>query len=123
MVKRRLHEDIAMSNVESYITSVDSKLQPIVVMLRELIRNVSGELKEELKWNVPTYSMNKNICSIMAHKKHVNLQIFRGAELENTEALLGTGKAMRHLKFETMNDVEVATVSEIIKQALVIDRC
>ena len=111
-----------MTNVESYISSIDDKLTPIVVELRQLIKSASSEFTEEIKWNVPTYSINKNICSIMAHKKHVNLQLFRGGDIEDAEILLGSGKAMRHLKFEALSDVEAAIVSKVIKQAIAVDR-
>ncbi|MET0043896.1 MAG: hypothetical protein ABW100_10290, partial [Candidatus Thiodiazotropha sp. 6PLUC3] len=41
--------------------------------------------------------MKKNICSIIAHKKHVNFQIMQGAHLKDAQELEGTGKDMRHI--------------------------
>ena len=105
-----------MCNVQSYITSVDGNLKPIVEKLRGLLNSISENFTEGIKWNVPTYSINKNICSIMVHKKHVNLQIFRGAELEDAALLLGSGKGMRHLRFESLGDVEENIVRKLVKQ-------
>ncbi len=110
-----------MNEIDSYIESVDDNLKPIVIKLRGIIKSISEELREEIKWNVPTYSINKNICSIMAHKKHVNLQIFRGTEVKNSEILEGTGKAMRHLKYKKLDDVKTNIVKEIVKQAITVD--
>lgn len=99
-----------MNNVDSYIESVDDDLKPIVIKLRVAIKGSSNDLREDIKWSVPTYSINKNICSIMAHKKHVNLQIFRGAEIEDSKILAGTGKGMRHLKYEKPGDVKIGII-------------
>ena len=110
-----------MGKVDSYIESLDNDLKPIVIKLREIIKGISKDFREEFKWSAPTYSINKNICSIMVHKKHVNLQIFRGAEIEESEALGGTGKGMRHLRYENLTDVKTNIVRKLIKQAIDID--
>lgn len=111
-----------MSEVDAYIESIDDDLKPIVIRLRGAIVGVSKQLKEDIKWNVPTYSTNKNICSIMAHKNYVNLQIFQGAKLDDAEILDGTGKAMRHLTYENVSDVKTGIVKKFIKQAIAIDK-
>ncbi|MEE9338312.1 MAG: DUF1801 domain-containing protein [Methylococcaceae bacterium] len=105
-------------NAEQYIGKLDSPLKEIVKELRKIVTNHSSDIKEEMKWNVPTYSINKNICSIMAHKKHVNFQIFRGAHIKDAEELEGTGKDMRHLKFSTLGEVEEAKMEKYLKQAI-----
>jgi hypothetical protein len=56
---------------------------------------LSPDLKEYIKWGVPTYSIGHNICSIMADSKHVNLQLFQCAHIQAARALAGTGKDMR----------------------------
>ncbi len=111
-----------MSEVDSYIAAIDEKLQPIVVILRATVTSAASVLKEDIKWNVPTYSLNKNICSIMAHKNHVNLQICHGAHIADADILEGTGKDMRHLKFEKLADVNAGVVKKIINQAIEIDK-
>jgi len=110
-----------MNKIDSYIESVEADLKPIVSKLRKAIISVSTDLKEDIKWSVPTYSINKNICSIMAHKKHVNLQVFRGAHIEDSDLLSGTGKDMRHIKYENLNDVKVSVIKNVIRQAIIVD--
>jgi len=110
-----------MDKVDLYIKSVEDELRPLVKKLRETIKSVSPELEEDIKWSVPTYSLNKNICSIMAHKKHVNIQVFRGAHIKDAELLIGTGKDMRHIKYENLSDLKVSVLKKIIKQAVVVD--
>jgi hypothetical protein len=110
-----------MNDVDSYIQSVEDNLKPIVKKLRGAIKDCSGVIKEEMKWNVPTYSINKNICSIMAHKYHVNFQIFQGANLKDSKLLYGTGKNMRHLRYENIEQVDVTIINKIIEQAIMKD--
>lgn len=109
-------------NMEEYVDKLDSPLKEIVNELQKIITNHSPDIKEEIKWNVPTYSINKNIFSIIAHKKHVNFQIFRGAHIKDAQELEGTGKDMRHLKFSTLGEVEEAKVEKYLKQAIELDK-
>ncbi len=110
-----------MNDIDSYIQSVNDNLKPIVKKLRGVIQDSSKEFKEEMKWNVPTYSINKNICSIMAHTHHVNFQIFQGSILKDSKLLYGTGKSMRHLRFENIEQMDIAILKKIIKQAINVD--
>jgi len=59
-------------NTGQYIDKLVSPMKEIVKELRRIVTIHSSNINEEMKWNVPTYSISKNICSIMAHQKHVN---------------------------------------------------
>lgn len=109
-------------NVDEYVNNIDAPLKKIVVKLRQAIMGTSKELREEMKWNVPTYSINRNICSIMAHKKHVNLQIFQGAKIRDSNKLEGSGKEMRHIKYAAIKEVKVTEVKKYLQQAIELDK-
>lgn len=109
-------------NAEHYVDKLDSPMKEIARELRKIIINYSSDLNEAIKWNVPTYSINnKNICSIMAHKAHVNFQIFRGAHIKDVRELQGTGKDMRHIKFMNIGDVKRTDVEKYLGQAIGLD--
>jgi hypothetical protein len=108
-------------NVDEYFDNLDQPIQDISKELRKIVLALLPVVKEELKWNVPTYSLSKNICSIMAHKKHVNLQIFQGAHIEDSRSLEGSGTDMRHLKFVSLDEIEKDVVEKCLKQAVKID--
>jgi hypothetical protein len=107
---------------EDYFDSLDSPMKEISKELRRIITAFSLALKEEIKWGVPTYSIKKNICSIMAHKKHVNFQIMRGAHLKDAQELEGTGKDMRHITFSSLDDIEAEKIENYLKQAIALDK-
>ena len=106
---------------DDYFDKLDSPMQEISKELRKIVLAISPNIKEDIKWNVPTYSINKNICAIMAHKKHVNLQIFKGAHIKDVQKLEGIGKDKRHLKFSVIEDINQTEVDNFLKQATELD--
>lgn len=108
--------------VDEYIDKLDSPMKEISIELQKIVMACPSDLKEGMKWNVPTYTANRNICSIMAHKKHVNFQIFQGAHIKGAGKLEGTGKDMRHLKFSRLDAVNQSDVGEYLKQAVELDK-
>ena len=110
------------NDVDEYLNGLETSLREIAEKLRQTVVATSKELKEEIRWSVPTYSINKDICSIMAHKNHVNLQIFQGAKIMDFDLLEGSGKRMRHLKFKELNDVNVTKIKRCLKQAIELDK-
>lgn len=112
--------EVIMS-AEKYIEKLDSPIKEIVIELRAIVNSSSEYLLEAIKWNVPTYSINANICSIIAHKRHVNLQVFRGAHIEDVNLLDGAGKDMRHIKYSTLDDIDSDMVKKILSQAIALD--
>ena len=108
-------------SVEKHIEQLDSPMKEIVVALRKVVTKYSDELNEAIKWQVPTYSRNKNVCSIIAHKRHVNFQIMHGAHIDDENALEGTGVSMRHMKFSTIDEIDVDQVEKYLKRAIEFD--
>jgi hypothetical protein len=58
----------------------------------------------------------------MIHKKHVNLQIWRGVELNDPEGKLeGEGKSMRHVKIRTQDDINEEYFKLLLQNASALD--
>jgi len=108
--------------LEDYFLCQHSPLKEVALRLRDIVKAASRDFDEQLKWRVPTYSINKNICSIIVHKHHVNLQLMQGAMLEDSDLLEGSGKGMRHLKFKQVDDIKKDVVTKLLKQAIDQDR-
>ena len=105
-------------NTDEYFQQLEAPLKEVALKLRSIIDSMPGELEQQLKWNVPTWSKNKNICSIMAHKHHVSLQLMQGARLADVELLEGSGKDMRHLKFSQVDDINTEMIKKLLSQAI-----
>lgn len=94
---------------------------PVVLAknVRQLILDTMPQLNEVVKWGHLVYEGDRKICSIMVHKEHVNLQIWRGAELDDPDSILeGDGKLMRHVKVHSPEEMKEDYVKFLLKQAV-----
>ena len=107
--------------VDKYIEGLDTPIKEIVMELRSIVTGYPAELNENIKWNVPTYSLKKNICSIMAHKQHVNFQLMQGAHIDDVDDLEGTGVDMRHIKLARIEDIDAVKIEKYLHQAVELD--
>lgn len=70
-------------------------------------------------YGVGPKKMSQHYLYIAPQKGHVNLGFYRGALLDDPGALLiGTGKAMRHVKVYNLDQIAVAEIGELIEAAI-----
>jgi hypothetical protein len=107
---------------DAYASKWDAKIGNILHGLRELILEGLPGADEVIKWQVPVYQTARIICTLNAFKSKVNLQVWRGAELDDPASLLeGTGKAMRHISVVSLDNFPRQDVINIIKQAAALE--
>jgi uncharacterized protein YdhG (YjbR/CyaY superfamily) len=73
-----VEKDIKMKTIDEYIGTCSEEIQPKLMELRQIIRDVSPELIEKISWGMPTFYFKGNIIHFAAHKKHIGL--YCGAE-------------------------------------------
>ncbi len=82
------------------------------------------ELKEDIKWGIPTYVLGgKNIVSFAGFKNHFALWFFNGAFLTDstnvlTNAQEGKTKALRQWCFKTKEDINVKLLLSYVLEAI-----
>lgn len=109
-----------VSSVEEYI-EVNSHFSDALTLLRDLIN--STQLDESLKWSAPVYSLNgKNVVGLGAFKQHFGIWFFNGVFLKDEQQLLVNAqektKALRQMRFESIEDIDKATVLAYVKEAI-----
>ena len=109
-------------HVDEYLQQLQPPVREIATELCTLIRQHPRQLKEAIKWKVPVFSDRRNVCSVIAHTSHVNLQFFHGAHIADSGALEGTGKDMRHVKFTNVKDIRREAVFRYLDQAIALDQ-
>jgi len=93
-----------------------------IAVLRELAHKT--ELLETLKWGSPVYTINnKNVLGIMAFKNHFGVWFFNGVFLSDPKKVLqnaqeGKTKAMRHWKFNSIDDIDNSGVLVYMQEAI-----
>lgn len=109
-----------VSSVEEYI-EVNSHFSDALTLLRDLI--ISTQLDESLKWSAPVYSLNgKNVVGLGAFKQHFGIWFFNGVFLKDEQQLLVNAqektKALRQMRFESIEDIDKAAVLAYVKEAI-----
>jgi hypothetical protein len=107
-----------MSVLNEYLSKTKPELRELVRDLDALISKAAPDLVPSLKWGNLTYHHDRNVCSLIAHKTHVNLQVWGGASLDDPEGLLvGSGKSMRHVEVALGRTFSRRAVSAIVRAA------
>ncbi len=109
-----------VNSIEEYMAK-NSHFEKELTVLRDLIS--STELVEHLKWNAPVYSYEgKNVLGLGAFKKHFGIWFFNGVFLNDDNNLLEQvqekTKALRQMRFESMDDIDHSIVLKYIKEAI-----
>jgi hypothetical protein len=90
--------------------------------LRSLVRRLHPEVVEvvwphqgTVGWGIGPKKMSEHYAYLALHPKHVNLGFYRGASLPDPAGLLGgPGKAMRHIRLDSADDVRRQEVEELL---------
>jgi hypothetical protein len=84
------------------------RLRPILDELRSLVEQAAPDAAASLKWGMPWYSIEgRMMCSITAHKAHVNLVLMGRPDAfpDPDGLLLGDGKGGRHLRMGSIDEL------------------
>ncbi|WP_281542690.1 YdeI/OmpD-associated family protein [Maribacter aestuarii] len=92
----------------------------------EILRNLAlkTNLEETYKWNFPTYTLDgKNVLSICKFKQHFGIWFFNGVFLSDRKKVLqnaqeGKTQAMRHWKFNSIQEIDEKSVLAYINEAI-----
>ena len=92
-------------NVAAYIAKASQEAQPILLKLRELIKETLPKCEEKIWYNVPFYFIDGPVVGFAVLKKHVNVgigpDVMTEIECEKFEtAGYHTGKGSFHIKFD-----------------------
>lgn len=101
-------------NVDEYIEKQKSPQKEVCSKLRELIFNTFPNIKEEMKWGVPSYAEGKYY--LVALKTHVNLG-FSIKELSKEEIALfqGSGKTTRTIEVKSEKEIDEDKIVKLLK--------
>jgi uncharacterized protein YdeI (YjbR/CyaY-like superfamily) len=95
--------------------------------LRQIL--LESEMKEELKWSMPCYTVNgKNVLILAAFKDYCSLNFFNGHLLHDPKNLLvkagENSQTGRQLRFRNMKDVteNLDNILDFIKQAAELEK-
>ena len=103
-------------------TKVLPEFQPIVTIIRELMKEYAPEATEVISYGIPVYKIKKIFAVISPNKEGITFSFTHGTEFEDKYHLLrGVGKVSRHVKIKNLADANKEALRYYIKQALEIE--
>lgn len=96
------------SDLDEFISGYSNEVATLTNAARQLVLTIAPKAKEQLHpgWKVISYRQQKVLCSLCPHSRWVNVQFPVGTSMQDPEQLLeGTGKAMRHVKVKSLDDL------------------
>ena len=98
------------------------ELQPIVAMIRELMKDCAPNAQEVISYGIPVYKAKRILAVISPTKKDITFSFSRGAEFEDKYDLLqGVGKVSKHVKIKNLANANKDALRYYIRQALEFD--
>lgn len=113
-----------MANSKAVDEFVEQKVLPefrdIVAMLRELMRELAPEAKEQIYYGLPMWNgKTAPLAWISPTKRDITFGFTFGVEFDDKYGLLkGKGKNARHIKIKRMADIDQKALRYYIQQAV-----
>ena len=110
------------SKVEEYKNKQGSPQKEICLKLREIIIDTFPGIKEEMRWGVPTYGIEKEEGTYTKYyigslKDKVNLGFsIKDLSDEERDLFEGKGKLMRHIKLFSADDIDRDRIVDLLKR-------
>jgi hypothetical protein len=110
---------MAAKTVEEYVESLGGWKTDVASRVRDIILNTAPKAKESIKWAQPVYDLNGPFAYFKAFKNSVNFGFWRGVDLDDPKGLLqGSGEKMRHVKLTGLDDIDIDSLTDFVKQAV-----
>jgi len=110
---------MAAKSVDDYIEGLGGWKTDAAARVRTIVNDAAPETKESIKWAQPVFEHHGPFAYIKAFKNSVNFGFWRGVDIEDPQGLLqGSGEKMRHVKLESLDDVDEKVFAAFVKQAV-----
>ncbi len=105
----------APKNIDEYIAGFPDDVQEILEKVRMTIRKAAPDAEEAIKYQIPTFTLNGNLLSFAAYKKHIGLYPVP-AGTEKFQKELSVYKAAKStVRFPLDKPIPFDLISKIVK--------
>jgi hypothetical protein len=109
----------AISETSAQVAEIARRLRQLIIDLYPDVVEVPWPKQRIIGYGVGPKKMSEHFCYIGAHKEHVNLGFYRGANLPDPDGLMeGTGKELRHVKVRDVEEAEQPSLRQLILLSL-----
>jgi hypothetical protein len=111
--------DEALSGSSNQVKEIAEGLRKLIIDFYPEVVEVPWPKQKIIGYGVGPKKMSEHFCYIGAHREHVNLGFYYGAELSDPEGLLeGTGKKLRHIKVREVEEVAQPALRHLVQSSI-----
>ena len=100
--------------VDDYIEKQKSPQKEIIKKVRKIFLKALKKSEEKKTWGVIAYAGGKFYIAAMKNRVHVGFAI-NGLNKDEIDLFEGSGKTMRHIKIQTLDDINEKKLIKLIK--------
>ena len=112
----------APSSVDEYISRQDESIQPILVCLKNTIRDAIPDAEETIAWSMPSWKKNDYIIQFAVSTKHISVYIGQEAVTHFNERLKGFDVSKGGIRFKRGQEIPFSLISDIAKWCFAMDQ-
>ena len=114
---------MAAKTVDEYAAGFPGWQAETIGAIRQIIREAAPKATESIKWAQPVWEEKGPMIWLKAYKSYINLGFWRGVELTDPKGLLeGDGSLMRHVKINSLEDLNKPAIKRFVAQAAKLNR-
>jgi len=103
--------------VTEYIDNATEEQIVILEALRKLIHETVKDVSEEIKWNFPVFTQEKDFAYLRFAKKHITLGFYNIDKIQDPDNLLeGEGNTLKHIKIKNADAIDSRIISQWLKE-------
>jgi hypothetical protein len=102
------------TKIQQYIAKQKSPLKEVLIKLRGLFLKILPDPEEKSQWGAITYSNGKFYIAAMKTRVHSGFAI-GGLSEEEIQNFEGGGKTMRHIKINSLEEINEKKLTRLIK--------
>ena len=105
-----------VSNTDEYIASQPEDIRPVLIKVRETIKNAIPGAEEKISWRMPTFYKNGNLMHFAAFKNHIG--IYPGGEAVEffAERLAGYKTSKGAIQFPLDGPLDYGLIADIARR-------
>jgi hypothetical protein len=100
--------------VDDYLNKQKSPQKEICLRLREIIFKTIPDIREEMKWGVPTYVDGEYYLVTLKDQVNIGFSL-KGLSSDEQKLFCGSGKTMKHIEIHSSKEIDEAGITELLK--------
>ena len=112
----------APSSIDEYILRQDIAVQPVLVSLRNAIRESIPEAEETIAWSMPSWKKKGYIIHFAVSKNHIGVHVGQEAVSFFEEKLQGLETHKGVIRLKPDQEIPLSVISSIAKWCFTMDQ-